>query len=248
MAERGSVLKRPDSSEIKQFRSAIARLKKAGLVHPGIDARKVEPSRSLNSAIKKFQSVLRGNATVLPLKKNSSRAVNLTQAEAVKRNFQVAAPIGLKRKIIVPHFPSEKVEVKGGSIQFSSAEGIRRLELPSVRTDTVRHFISDLKRSKVRLPDRRKGEVFAARFFTGRTQTYTSLHDLLDQLNVYDSVVAAHGRKQTAEVIRNIEILTIPKADKETWEHERQKDKAVIRERKKAARRAGRKRASKARK
>jgi len=225
-----------NNSTIREFRSAVARLKKAGLVHPGIDARKVVPTRPLKSAIKRFQDVLKGNAAVLPLKK-----LNLTEREAIKRNFQISKPIGLPAKLIVRHFPEEKVSAERGNIKYSSPEGIRRLELPKVRTDTLGHFFSDLKKSKVKLPDTRKGEVFGARYGTGRTQTFTSLRELLNTLNTYDSIVRAHGRKQTAEELRNIEILTIPVGEKSEWNRLKAEGRKILHERQKQRRRKARK-------
>lgn len=208
----GSVLLANKKDNLKGFRSAIARLKREGLVHPDIDARRVVPERALRDAVKRFQSVIKGNAKSIPFSR-----LNLTQRDAIARNLQVARPIGLEPRVIVPHFKGETVKAKSGSIEYSSPEGIRRLELPRVRTDTVGHFFGDLKRSKTKLPQPNKNEYFAARFFNGRTQLFSNVRDLLNTLNTYDSVVMAHGRKQTAEVIRNIEILRIPRSDKQTW-------------------------------
>lgn len=222
--------------DLRKFRTAVARLKKAGLVQPSIDARSVRPTRPLTDAVERFRNVVRGNAKVLPLGK-----LNLTEREAIKRNFQISKPRGLATKIIVPHFPEEKVSAVGGNIKYSSPEGIRRLELPPVRTDTARNFFKDLKASKVKLPDNIKGQVFAARFYSGRTQTYSSLRHLLSDLNVYDSVVAAHGRKQTADVLRNIEIFTIPANEKQIWNQQKRLGRKILSDRQKARRNEARK-------
>lgn len=89
------------------------------------------------------------------------------------------------------------------------------MELPPVRIDTLEHFSHDLKASTKKLPDERKGEYFAAHFYTGRTVVYSSVRELWEVLNIYQSVPGAHARKHTEEdVIRNIEIITMPR-DKE---------------------------------
>lgn len=205
--------------DLRAFRSAVAKLKKVGIIGgPGapvnfpVDARSARPdSPVLRRAVKRWKDVIRDIA--VPLKKTR---LNLTIKEARKRNLQVVGS-GPNARVIIPHFSGEKVKIKGRNIEYESVEGIRRLELPPVRTESLGLFFKDLKASNVKLPDKRRGELFAARFFTGRTQTFESLRELLNTLNVYDSVISAHGRKQTMEVIRNIEIFHMPEADQPVW-------------------------------
>lgn len=221
--------------DIRAFRTAISNLKKARVIHASIDARRAQPTRPLLNAIRKFKSVLDGTAKSIPLAK-----VNITEKIAHQRLMRVAKPfvntpegrLNQPARIIVPKFKEEKIRIKAGNIEHTGPSGIRRLELPKVRTDTVRHFFQDLKASKTKLPDTREGEYFAARFFGGRTQLFESLRDLLNTLNVYESVVRAHTHRQTDDVIHGIEIVTIPEQNKFEWGKGKALDRVQKRRRK----------------
>ena len=108
---------------------------------------------------------------------------------------------------------------------------VDRAELPPVRYDTVRHFLADIKKHKIKLPDKKKGELWAARYRNGRTVPFRSLAQLIKRLQTYESIKGARGRAANLEEIRNIEIVTIPdtKAGKARWA----KAKAADRKRKK---------------
>lgn len=48
------------NSDLKKFRSEVARLKKAGLINPKIDARKQKPTRYMQQKIKRLKDVIEG--------------------------------------------------------------------------------------------------------------------------------------------------------------------------------------------
>jgi hypothetical protein len=211
--------------DVRKFRSAIAKLKKAGLVSPLIDARKASPeSRGLRDAVKRFKDVVSGRAVTL----KTSR-LTIPAKELRGHHLQISKPAGLPQRVIVPRFPDEKVSRgAGGVIKYVSPEGIRRLTLPKVRDDTIGHFFADLKASSVKLPDQRKGEYFAARYFSGRTKVYQSLRDLLNDLRAYQTTREAKSRADVQEVLRNIEIVTLPagKPEREwvSWKKRHKRD------------------------
>lgn len=90
-----------------------------------------------------------------------------------------------------------------------------------MRHDSIRHFFADLRKAtKVKqLEKKYPGYKVGIRFFNNRTVLYewSQIHMLLNTVNTYDTVVAAHGRKQTAEVIRNIELIKVPLPQEPEW-------------------------------
>lgn len=151
-------------------------------------------------------------------------AVKLSNKDARKRGLRVES-FGLKSQpdvLVVPKFKGETVTVKNKSINYTSNEGVRiqRLELPPVRHDTLANFFEDLKKIDIHkierdFPDYKIG----VRFFTGRTVLFSpsQLKYMLNKINAYDTVVSAHGRKNTSEVIRNIELILVPNGDDNKW-------------------------------
>lgn len=217
---------KPTIHDVRRFRSAVAKLKRAGLVSPLIDARKASiESRGLKAAVKKFGDVVAGLAGTV-----KTGRLKIKAGELRERRFQIAKPAGLPQRVIVPKFPDEKVRVRAGSIDYVSQEGIRRLELPKLRTDQgVQGFLRDLKRHKIKIPDTRKGQVFAARFKSGRTTTFSSLRQLIAKLQTYDAVKAAptKGVAFNNDILRNIEIITMPdtRDSKRAWNKAKKQDR-----------------------
>lgn len=187
--------------QIKKFRSAIARLKKAGLVDPSIDARSVKQTKKLRAAVNRYSDVVAGTAKSIKVARLDSKIKDLKD-----HNYQIASPRGLPTRVIVPHFPDEKVVAKRGIIEYQSAEGFRRLELP--RYDgkkSLKKYFADLVRKK--FPDLPPHAKVGARFFNNRTRTYSSVQDLINKISGYESVRKAKSLKAKMDVIRNFEIV-----------------------------------------
>lgn len=177
-------------------------------------------------AILRYKDVLAGTAQTI-----RANEVALTTRESAKRGLRrvrtakADAPV-----IIVPKFKGETVRVRNKSLEFISSEGtrIQRLELPPLRHNTIDNFFTDLRKIDInKLEKDFPGYQIGARFFSGRTVLYSfsQLKRLLNNLQTYDTVVAAHGRKQTAEVIRNIELILVPRTDRAEWDVMRSKRK-----------------------
>jgi hypothetical protein len=197
--------------DIRAFRSAIAKLKKAGVISPVIDARGAVPGPVLNKALRKFKDIISGQATALPLKR-----LRETAAELRAKNYQIARPaLGKGPRVIVQHFKGHKVTVKKGAIERTDLQNMSRIELPAYRTgETLPQYFARLKRMKL-FPDLKAGEQFGGRFFDGRTRMYSSPQDLINKVQSYESVRRAKNMRDSMEIIRNFEIVVVH--DRPAW-------------------------------
>lgn len=209
----------------------MSKLRSLGLVAPRTKteiARKlpVLKAPALVRAVNRFKDVLSGTAGVV-----RRSEIDISNKEARKRGLRaVPAEPRTERMVVVPKFKGETVRARNRSLEYSSPEGtrIQRLELPPVRHDTLGNFFTDLKKINInKLEKDFPGYQIGVRFYSGRTVLFSpkQLKYMLNKINAYDTVVGAHGRKQTADVIRNIELILVPRADAETWYAEKRRKK-----------------------
>lgn len=84
-------------SQLRKFRSDVAKLKAKGLVSKSKDARKQEPTRYMLGQVKKYSDVLAGKATVVTVPKSST----------AKEYSQLYRTKG--KHVVVPSAKSERV-------------------------------------------------------------------------------------------------------------------------------------------
>jgi hypothetical protein len=92
------------ASQLKKFRSDVAKLKSKGLVSARVDARAQKPTRHMREQVKKFEDVLSGRAKVVHTPKRS-------QAKEYADAFRVKG-----KSVVVP------VE-KGETVRFNKSSG-----------------------------------------------------------------------------------------------------------------------------
>ncbi len=89
--------KKPSSSQIKKFRSDIAKLKSKGLVSARVDARSQKMTRHMREQVKKYNDVLEGKAKVVHVPK-------LADAKRFAETYRVKG-----KSVVVRAKPDEKV-------------------------------------------------------------------------------------------------------------------------------------------
>lgn len=197
------------SENIRKFRSDVASLKRKGLIS-GVDARSAVPTPKLKRALTKYHKVLTGEASaVKPSKKG------IAEYKALGKPYEIAAPKGLPRRIIVPHEPGERVTVSHGLVRVANPAGVTRTIIPVKYHDLPQYFAS-LRKQKLKL---KEGEYFAFRFYGNRShKVFRSIDALVGSLEHYESIfdsIEEKDAEQMAELYQNLEIIKVE--DKGAW-------------------------------
>lgn len=196
-------------SKLRSFRSGVSLLKKQGLIPARLDntlkldARSALPSmkvkgKRLDSIVKKFDAVVSGKATALPADKKDLPKFR-------KAGFETSGG-----RIIVPHAATEKARISKGQVTIRGTRGIERVQIP-VPFHNLPQFLRDIKRNHKTI-NALKGsrEYFGIRFMGGqRANFYSDIRDLIDDLNRYQSVMAATRRYKQEEIYKHFELLRI---------------------------------------
>jgi hypothetical protein len=193
-------------SDLRKFRHDVARLKKLGLVS-GVDARSARPNKRLNRALDKYDPVLSGKASAVKLSPKEIKAY-----KSLGKPYEIAAPPGLPRRVIIPKEPDERVSVRGGKVVISHPAGIRRTILP-VRYHDLEQYLAESAKSR---PPLGPNEHFAFRFFGHRShKIFRSMSSLVSYLQHYESIFDAindDDSEAMGELYQNLEILTIDRS------------------------------------
>lgn len=129
-------------AELKAFRHDVSILRKKGLLDKTIyDARRATPTKYLKSQLKKFASVLAGEAT--PIKVSKAKATYYREKGLTVKSG----------KVIVPHVKGEKVMPKRGDfmkVMRGKGGKITVVDL-GVRVDNMGDFIKALRNESVKV-------------------------------------------------------------------------------------------------
>jgi len=197
---------------IRAFRSAVAKLKKKGLIDPSIDARSVKPTRSLEKKLSTFRYVLSGEAASVKLSKEETR-------KKKQQGFQVVKAKGQAPRVIVPTYEGEKVNVSHGRLKVLHKSGVEEIDI-DVDINNPESLRRWARRNKARIDGmKRNGEAFAFKLKGYHSwDTYGSIDKLVDRLLKYDIFQSPEtGNKYFED---GIEALQIVKLDKKYgWHH-----------------------------
>jgi len=185
----------------------VSLLKKQGLLPARsdssikIDARSVIPSmkvkgKRLDSIVKKYDSIVSGKATALPVAKKDL-------AKFRRAGFETS-----QSKVIVPHAATEKAKLIKGQVTIKGAHGIERVQIP-VPFHNLRQYLADIKRNHKTINTlKEKREVFGIRFYGGqRANFYSDIRALVDDLNRYEAIRAMTTKYKQEEIYQHLEIL-----------------------------------------
>lgn len=199
--------------DLRQFRHAVSLLKKQGLLPERassgfpLDARSVTPrwkinGRTLGSIVSKYDDIVSGKATALPV------------PEAKLKQFRKAGFETSQGRVIVSHGATEKARIIAGEVTIENKSGIQRVQIP-VEFHNLQQYLRDIRKQSEAI-NRLKGrnEYFGIRFYGGqRANFYSTIQQLLNDLGKYEAFTTKTARPKQLEIYRNLEIVRItPKA------------------------------------
>lgn len=106
-------------ASIREFRSAVAKLKAAGLVSHRVDARSQQPTRYMRGQVKKFADVLTGKAKVVEAPKRSDLSAYKEGGRYIVKGKRVVIPTTDKSERL--RFDKKTKTVVGRSKQYGEA-------------------------------------------------------------------------------------------------------------------------------
>lgn len=174
---RGNLAKK---SAIRAFRSAVAELKRKGLLDPAIDARSVKPTRSLEKKLSVFRHVLNKDAVSVKLSPEETR-------KKKQQGFKVVKVKGQPARVIVPTYEGEKLTVSHGRLVVRHRSGVTEIDI-DVDVNNPESLRRWARNNKTRIATmKRNGEVFAFKLKGYNSwDTYGSIDKLVDRLLKYD--------------------------------------------------------------
>lgn len=198
------------TSNIRAFRSAVAKLKRKGLLDPSIDARSVKPSRSLDKKLNALQHILDDDA----------EAVLLSPAETRKKKqqgYRVVKAKGQKARVIVPIYDGEKVSVKKGELVIHHKSGVEEIniDVDVNNPESLRRWVRNNQKRIERM--RKRNEVFAFKLKGFNSwDTYGHIDQLIDRLLTYN-IFQGDNEQWFEDGIEALQIVKINQRD--DWQH-----------------------------
>lgn len=198
---------------LKSFRSAVALLKKQGLLRGRVDARSVTPETKIgrfhaSTIVNRYDAIVSGKATAIKVPKKTLRAFSR------KPGYGTA-----NGRLIVPHAATEKVKRQGENFAVRSANGSERVKIP-VPFKNLRQYLRDMRKNETEINRmKRDNEYFGIRLFGNhRANFYGDIDMLIDDLEKYE-IVTGSSRYDQIEAFENLEILRISPKGFKKWEN-----------------------------
>jgi hypothetical protein len=207
--------------DLQKFRSAVAKLKKQGILK-NVDARKAQPfwirgGKPLKETVAKFDEVVSDKASAVKLTPSKTREYQKAGYETRK------IPTG-ERVVMVPKLATDKVSVtKEGEVKLTSKQKITHIK-KAVEYRNLGQWLQKMKENTLRLNAmKRKNEFFGYKVFGHNSYAlYRNIGDLIDEiengstsgLNLSDKIRET-THKQQNEFFENFEIVRVPRA--EAW-------------------------------
>ena len=245
------------ASELKEFRSQLSTLKKQGLVGGKVNTRTARPSdvrggKPLREYVAKYDDVLSGKATAVPL----ARLGNKSQQ---RKLYETVTAGGISPHAIVPHAADEGVSVHSGVVEISHTKGIHRLQIP-IDYKNLPQYLKDLKQAAKdgTIPELRGPHYYGFNLHGGGSHTlFRNMEDLLDYMrnpreNIsgsnrwLNSAIRSKDPKEMRDYFRNLEIVTT--TEPVWWNRKEKREQAAKKKREQARnkRRAGKRKAARA--
>ena len=232
-----------------EFQRGLSILKKAGIISDsGTDIRKAEPfwvrtagvrggKHTLSELLNKYDDLVSGKVTPVTLAPKETKAYKKLGYEVTRGG-----------KLLVQHSATQTVvaDKKTGLFEFQDIHGINRLQIPC-EFHNLRQYLACLRKNQDFIQDMRgKGRRFAFRFYGGHSRIYEDFDDLLEDLEKYETIVAAINSRSTRdmnEVYKNLELVTVSrsaweKSKRLNWEKKRKESRNKPHARKRKLKRA----------
>jgi len=225
-------------AELREFRANVKTLRDQGLI-PGkvnltrANPRSVKGGKFLYEYINKYDDVISGKQTAVPLAKLENKANQRKLYETVKTG-------GIEPHVLVPHIKEEKVSVVGGVIKISHPKGIERLEIP-IKYTNLNQYLKDLKAAEKAgiLPELKGSHYYAFNMNGGQSHAiFRNIDELVKYLHEpkYKNIRRALRTKDPTEQLDTFRTLEIVKTTSPVWWNTKQKRDAAREERKRLAR------------
>lgn len=194
---------------LREFRSQVARLKKAGLISP-VDARSATPGMLRTSGkrkdtlkfwVAKYDDFLSGKATPVKLSKEELKIRK-------KMGETVVGDIAL-----VTHSAGQTATRTKRGVSIKSADGIERVQIP-VEYHNLEQWLRDAKKDSANIDRMKAGREWWAFQFHGRDSymVYHDIDDLLEDLARYESIAQSlntGSARDMNESYRNLAIFKV---------------------------------------
>jgi len=159
--------KKLSGSQLKSFRSDVAKLKSKGLVSKYKDARKQAPTRYMREQVKKYSDVLAGKAQVVHVPRTK-------QAKQFADKFRTKG-----KTVVIPIEQGERVHYDKRANEMI---GVRRVQGRKVR----KAYTSGKMEDVIRLPELKRGQLYQIEFANGQTWRFDSKADLVAFMYPYE--------------------------------------------------------------
>lgn len=174
--------KKINNSQVKKFRSDVAKLKAAGLVSNRVDARSQRETRYMKSQVKKFADVLEGKAKAVKVSKRG-------EAKEFSDRFLTKG-----KTVVIPlTSKDEKIRYNKSSHSFSA-----------YRKVNDKRVIRDIYSDNSKVKPRRKNQLFVIPLGNSR-QSFDTWGDLVLFMEPYEN----NPKNPYKEWAKYVEIVTI---------------------------------------
>lgn len=167
--------KKLSGSQLKKFRSDVAKLKAKGLLSPRIDARKQKPTRYMQGRVAEFQDVLEGRAKVVKVPKRKG-VKKRDDYERLRETFRVT-----RGHVVVPANTKANVSISRKTGEVTKTERINGRKVKST-------FRGQGFEATIKAP-RGKNVLYRIEFGGGQKMTFDNYDDLVAFMHPYETKV-----------------------------------------------------------
>jgi hypothetical protein len=213
-----------DNRQLRQFRSDVSALKKAGVVRSSIKVKSALPSSTSNG--QRLDELVRKYKSATPSGGNAAKIVvtTPTQANAYRKlGYVTDARRGSKPEhVLVPIPKGAKVTVdKSGEIRVHEVNGIETVHLPVPYHNLTQYIEGVMSDAKAINAMKERNEAFGFQFYGNNSKkAFGTIQALFNYLTGYESVEPlldkAHS-KEAREMVQNLVIVKSPTADMYEW-------------------------------
>ena len=189
------------SAQLRAFRRALGKLKRAGVVSARTNTKTAKPTAKTKKLVKDFKPVIDGKATALKLSKKTWQRHYKRQGHVVRQGF-----------VLLDNIPGHKYSGDDRGIKTSRLEGrYETIELP-IDAKKLEKFLHQAEFNKDLEKLKQPGESWAFRFFGNNSRrVFKTLRQLIDYVSQYD--VIDQGLQNRGyyknELIKALEIVRV---------------------------------------
>lgn len=189
------------SAQLRAFRRALGKLKRAGVVPAKTNVKTAKPTKRTTKLLKDFKPVIDGKATALKLSKKTWQRHYKQQGHVVRQGF-----------VLLDNIPGHKYSKDDRGIKTTRLEGrYETIELP-IDAKKLERFLHEIEFNKNLEKLKQPGERWAFRFFGNNSRrVFTTLRQLIDYVSQYQVIDQGLQNKgyYKNELIKALEIVRV---------------------------------------